>query len=332
MQAEFPFISIVIPVRNEASVLARCLESLGKLDYPKDRYEIIIADGLSTDRSAEIARSFGAIVISNEGLTATTGRNSGFACAQGDIVAFTDADCVFDPGWLKNSLKYLGDPRVAGVSGPTRFPPDSSHFEAAVNLIFNMVAKTHYTVHMQELNRPREIHDIPGCNALYKKEALEKVMPLDENLLTAEDVWVNYLLRNAGYRLLLTPDIIVWHYRRSSPKKFIRQMYRYAIARCQVGKKSSLQLLRPLHIVIAVLPVLFLIGLTVACAFGLLSTMIKTALIIIFIITGALLVKTANVAVALYTILAAFILVCSWSAGFLREWFFPLRVKKTGDQ
>ena len=321
-----PFISVIIPVRNEAKVLERCLLSLKKLHYPPDKYEIIIADGMSSDNSGEIARGYGAKVIRNEGQTATSGRNKGFMHSRGDIIAFTDADCVFDRNWLKNSIKYLADIRVAGVSGITAFPEKSTAFEKAVNFLFDIVAMASYTAHVQKVSRVYEAKDLPGCNAIYRRDALKKVMPIDEDLLTAEDVWLNHLLTKLNYKLLLAPDIKLWHYRRSTPKKFIRQIYRYAIARLQAGRKSAFKLINPLHLLTGLgLPIFIIAGIVSYLAGGLIY-FLWMIFIFLAILSAIALIKTKNVLVSLNVPLVMIFFVFSWSAGFLREWFSPLRI------
>src|SRR6187549_1214219 len=102
-----PFVSIIIPAKNEERLLRGCIRSLHQLDYPKDKIEIIIVDGLSTDNTARVAIEMGAKVISNVKQTVSPGRNIGFENAKGDLIAFTDADCIVDKNWLASSVKYF---------------------------------------------------------------------------------------------------------------------------------------------------------------------------------------------------------------------------------
>jgi len=117
-----PMVSIIIPVRNEAGLLKNCLESISNLDYPKDRIEVIIADGMSTDDTVNTAKQLGARVVLNEKKTVSPGRNIAFKLAKGEIIAFTDADCIVDKGWIINSLKYFKDDKVACAGGPNLTP------------------------------------------------------------------------------------------------------------------------------------------------------------------------------------------------------------------
>lgn len=327
MMKNNPLFSIVIPVRNEGVLLTRCLDSLMKLDYPKDRFEIIISDGLSTDNTKELAGNYAVKVVDNNKQIVVSGRNRGFKEAAGDIVVFTDADCTFHTQWLRNSIKYFADDRIGGVGGVTFMPGDSSSFEKAIDFLFCFAEFFQATAHRKGLSVVREVNDIPGCNAMYRKEALEKVMPLDENLLTAEDVWMNFCVRKSGYKLVHAPDVILWHYRRNSIRKFLRQIYRFAIGRLQVGKRN-LRLLNIFHIAIGIsLPLFLLAGIFFwLSAAGVLF--LKISLTIFMLIIFLSLLKTRSLTVSMNMPLVMALFFISWSIGFLKELFFPLENAK----
>ena len=115
-EVDVPLVSVCIPVKNGEGRLEHCLRSLRALDYPQDKVEIIIADGLSTDRTAEIARSFGAIVLENANQTVASGRNIAFGAATGEYIASTDDDCVVPKNWLKTAVRTLLLPLIGFVS------------------------------------------------------------------------------------------------------------------------------------------------------------------------------------------------------------------------
>jgi cellulose synthase/poly-beta-1,6-N-acetylglucosamine synthase-like glycosyltransferase len=328
MIKDYPLISVVIPVKNEAALLSRCLESLMKLDYPKEGLEIIIADGLSTDNTKDVASSFGVKVVANDRQIVVSGRNRGFEVARGDIIAFTDADCIFDARWLRNSIKYFtDDDLVGGVGGVTLAPQDSSSFEKAVDFLFHLAEIFQTTAHRRHSNSAKEVNDIPGCNSLYRKSVLSKVMPVDENLLTAEDVWMNLCIKNYGYKFILAPDVILWHYRRSSPKRFLRQIYRFAIGRMQVGRRAP-KLFNIFHILAALsLPVLLVAGIFFYFSAAL-SLFLKIILAFFIVVLFLSWVKTKSPLVALNLPLVVVIFIFAWSIGFLKELFFPLKEAK----
>ncbi len=317
-----PLVSIIIPVRNEAGLLKNCLESISNLDYPKDRIEVIIADGMSTDDTVNTAKQLGARVVLNEKKTVSPGRNIAFKLAKGEIIAFTDADCIVDKGWIINSLKYFKDDKVACAGGPNLTPSGEGDFGRAVGFVFNQGIFSAGSIHARELKEVKEVRSIPGCNAIYKKDALEKVMPIDETLLTCDDTELNQRLIDKGYKLLYTPDVFVWHYRRPNPKRLFRQMYRYAIGRLQVGKKDR-RMINSVHIMVGLaLPAVLAVFIFSSVLFMLL---LAGYLLLVFIFSIRALQKTGSVQVALLVPVVISIILAGWSTGFMRELIFPLK-------
>lgn len=323
MNDKFLF-SIIIPVKNEGFLLGRCLESIQKIDYPKEYIEVIIADGLSSDNTQEIASGFGARIIKNVKQVVVSGRNCGFREAKGEAIVFTDADCLFDTDWLKNSIKYFSDEKVGGVGGPTLMPVNSTSFEKAVDFIFYLAGAFQLTAHRKNIPLAKPVNDIPGCNAIYRREALEKVMPVDENFLTAEDVWMNFCIRESGYKLIFAPDVILWHHRRSSVRGLWRQVYRFAIGRLQVGKRN-ITLLAPAH-VLAGLGIPLIITITISSYFyGMVAAFLAFTAVFLVLAMLRCFLKTRSFEAVLNLPLAMTIFIFAWSAGFLRELFFPLK-------
>ena len=111
------FFSVIVPVYNGADTLPRCLQALQAQTFPVDRFEIIVVDDGSTDGSAEVARSFGAPVVSQLNAGPAAARNHGAKMARGDVLLFTDADCAPDPDWIERMAGSFEIPEVAGVKG-----------------------------------------------------------------------------------------------------------------------------------------------------------------------------------------------------------------------
>jgi len=260
-----PFVSIIIPVRNEEANLSRCLSGIGEIDYPKNKLELIIVDGGSTDKTVAIAssigrsasgRSFKAKVFYNRQKIRATGCQIGVKKAKGEIIAFTDADCVVPKNWLKALLKYLDNDRVASVGGPNITPSkDTSFAKAAGEAIWLLTrAGSRYGT---SGGKVKEIYHNPGCNVIYRKEAVNEVGGFDSHLLTCEDEELDFRIRQAGYKLLFAPKVIVDHYRRPTYKRIYIQAYRFACGRMQAIKKHR-QMARWFHFVPSVLLVLTL--------------------------------------------------------------------------
>ncbi len=319
-----PFISIIIPARNEQQTLKDCLDSLTRLNYPKERREILVVDGMSTDNTREIAELYNTILVENPKQSHRSGINLGFEKSKGDIIAFTDADCIVDENWVQNSLKYFNG-SITGVSGPIQLPPQQSTFQQAVAFLFSLAVRIAKSSHRETQEGVEGVNDFPTCNAIYRKAALRSVMPLDEKLYGGSDLELNYRLRQAGCRLLVTPDVRVWHCKRDTPKRFWIQMYRYAIARLQLGKRWP-KLLNLAHVAVGLSVPLSITG------FGF-CFWVNLNLILFFFgltIVGLLLVspfaflQTKSFSATLCVPLVIALAITGWSIGFCRELIFPV--------
>lgn len=326
MKKRYPFISIIIPVKNEGLLIGKCLKSLEKLNYPKNKFEVIISDALSTDNTVKIARSYGAKIVRNESQTVAPGRNVGFLRSKGELIAFSDADCIMDKNWLNRAVKYFGNRDVAGIGGPNLAPKNETAFGKAVRFLFLIGSFISDSVHVADLQEVKIVKSIPGCNAIYAKRALEKVMPADETLLTCDDTEINYKLRKKGYKLLYTPDVLVWHYRRDNPKKFWRQIYRYAIGRVQLSRrhKDSINLI---HILAGLaMPIFIFLAIFVFILNPIYLLFLMAAILVLMIaFAGLSLIKERSIKVAINILLAILIFIFAWSLGFLKELMFPIK-------
>jgi len=331
-QMEEPFVSVVIPARNAADTLENCLKSLSELDYPKDKVEIIIADGLSTDRTQETAENYGATVIQNPGIRAVAGRNIGFEAAQGELIAFSDADCVMDKDWLKNAIKYFEDERVAGIGGPNLVPQDAPVFSKAVSLLFDYAFPFGGGAPTRVYDKVIESR-AHGSNAVYRASVLRRVMPIDEGMFAGEDVVMNQKIKRLGYKLLYVPDVVVHHYRRATPKRWWSQMYGYGLGKILMRRKIS-GTITPTQVALGLtIPILIIVSIALAILnpwFSLIFILGGASLVAIFSASFAFL-KTKSCRVALNMPLATLILPIAWSCGFLHEFFIPTRQPKQGS-
>jgi cellulose synthase/poly-beta-1,6-N-acetylglucosamine synthase-like glycosyltransferase len=321
---DFLFVSIIIPTRNEEKLLGKCLEGIKQLNYPKEKLEVIISDGMSTDRTTEIAQSFAVKIIKNEKKTVAPARNIAFGIAKGELVAFSDADCFADKDWIINSLKYFKDPVIAGVGGPNLDPINETCFGKAVSLIFSLGSFISGSAQAINSKKLKVVKSLAGSNSIYKKEALVKVMPTDESMLTCDDTEIGYKLKNKGYKLLYAPDVAVLHYRRDNPKKFFKQIYRYAIGRLQLGRKikGGINLV---HVLFGFFLPLFCFSIILALKSEFFFYLFVTVILFLFSFMIFGLMKSRSFKVSLNFILAVLIFLLAWSLGFLKELLVPTK-------
>ncbi len=105
-----PFVSVIVPVFNDAKRLKLCLRALASQTYPKSHYEVIVVDNGSDDLGAvkdAAAGCLGAIAIQELTPGSYAARNKGISSSKGEIIAFTDADCIPAPDWLEKGSYYL---------------------------------------------------------------------------------------------------------------------------------------------------------------------------------------------------------------------------------
>ncbi len=317
-----PFISIIIPTKNNEDTIENCMESLEGLDYPEERYEILIVDGHSRDGTVAIAEKHGAKIFYEEGGTRATACNVGLTHVQGDYVAFTDADCIVERMWLTNALKYFDDGAVAGVGGPNIVPDDVVFFGKAIDFVLSHTIFSAGATYAKRLGVPMEVESIGGCNSIYRTGVLKEIFPIDE-ITTAEDALLNHRIRLRGLRLIDAPDVVVWHYRHwDTPKLFFRRMIAYSRGRVQAGRIHR-EIIKPMHklagfslpVVVLAMVVLLFIDKSVFL------TVVGTGLFLLLFFSIKCLHETKSLDVALRVPLVIMIEWIGWSIGYVKETF-----------
>ena len=197
-----PFVTFVIPARNEESNIESCLRGISDQDYPKDLYEIIVADGHSGDRTAEIARSLGAIVINNDKVIQSAGRNIGAVNAKGKLVAFIDADIVLEKEWLKKAVTQFRDPGVAAVGNFPEIAGESNWIEKA--WFFHV--KNKYAE-----KDPISADWLASANIIFDKAIFDRIGGFDESMRYGEDVDISFRALRYGYEMKLVPELESTH-------------------------------------------------------------------------------------------------------------------------
>ncbi|HEY4284222.1 MAG TPA: glycosyltransferase, partial [Chthoniobacterales bacterium] len=219
---ETPFVSVIVCSYNGGKTLAACLESLGKINYP--RYEIILVDDGSTDDTAKIAERFPNVRYihqTNHGLSFA--RNTGAWAAKGEVLAYTDSDCMVDTDWLYYLIGALLSDNFAGVGGPNVSPPAQNWIQACVAGAPGGPSHVLLTDTIAE--------HIPGCNMAFYRWAFENVGGFDvEYRKAGDDVDFCWRLQQSGCVIGFSATAIVWHHRRFTLRAFFNQQKGYGEA------------------------------------------------------------------------------------------------------
>jgi O-antigen biosynthesis protein len=218
----WPKASVVVCSYNGAPTLRGCLEALEKLEYPD--FEIIVVDDGSKDNTQDILRNFPTVKnIRQENKGLSVARNVGAAAASGEIIAYTDSDCMPDTEWLFFLVQTLLSEPFAAVGGPNISPP-------AVNWIQASVAAAPGSPSHVLLNDKTAEH-VPGCNMAFHRWALEMIGGFDAIYRKAgDDVDVFWRLIQLGQVIGFSPSAVVWHHRRFTVKAYFNQQKGYGEA------------------------------------------------------------------------------------------------------
>jgi glycosyltransferase involved in cell wall biosynthesis len=224
-----PRVSVVVATYNGAATLRDCLRSLEKLNYPD--YEIIVIDDGSTDETPVILGEIPSLRVfrqENKGLSAA--RNQGISLATGEIVAFTDSDCIVDPDWLYFLVWTMVSHRCAGVGGPNLTPWEKEPLHRTV-----AYAPGHAT---HVLLDTLEAEHVPGCNMAFWRSDLFSAGCFDTTYKKAgDDVDIIWRLQDQGKRVLFAPAAFVWHHRRSTIGAYLKQQKGYGEAEALLLRK-----------------------------------------------------------------------------------------------
>ncbi len=236
---EAPFVSVLVPVRNEEGYIGPCLQALAQQDYPRERFEVIVLDGMSSDGTAREAEQVAAesglpdAFLTNPKLTTATGLNLGLSVARGDVIVRIDGHTLVDPEFLSSSVRALRESGADAVGGPIRTKgrgPVGQAIALAVSSRFGIGdAAFRYS--------DKEQWTDSVAFAAYRREVFDRVGRFAEDVDRGEDDEFNYRLSESGGRILLTPAISSVYFARPSYSALLRQYWGYGLAKARVLRR-----------------------------------------------------------------------------------------------
>jgi glycosyltransferase involved in cell wall biosynthesis len=213
-----PVVSVVMPCYNASLTIRRALHSLMAQDLSSS-YEVLVVDSSTDGTDAIVQEEFPQVRLLRLEARTPPGaaRNAGVRQAQGNIIAFLDADCVADRSWLRHLISpYEAD--IAGVGGSVANGNPASLVGWASFLIeFSRLAPS---------LAPRPVADVVTCNCSFKRQVFEECGYFHEGDFFAEDMLFSRRLAQAGERLLFEPRALVYHENREGLREFLRHMRR----------------------------------------------------------------------------------------------------------
>jgi GT2 family glycosyltransferase len=192
-------LSFVIPVRDDAYRLRRCLGSIHRAVASSPSTELFVVDNQSSDGSGDVARDMGALVLVATGRVSEL-RNLGAAHASGEILAFVDADHEIGGEWLKTAFEAMSDPCVGAAGAQYVIPSDANWVQRRYDTLRSRSAQRHDT-------------DWLGSgNLVIRRDVFKRLGGFDTTLETCEDVDLCNRVRAAGYRIVSDPGLLSVHF------------------------------------------------------------------------------------------------------------------------
>ena len=243
-------VSVIVPVRNEAASVGATLRKLLTQDYPADRFEVVVADGFSTDATVAVVRElqgeFGNLkLVYNPDRLSSAGRNAAVRHAVGDVVVLVDGHCqVPDAHYLRNVVAALeaSDADTLGRPQPLD-APDPTPFQRAVS-----TARSSRLGH----NPDSDIYSTeakfvaPQSTAVvYRRGVFERVGLFDQLFDACEDVEFNGRVAAAGLTCYFAPAIAIEYHPRGSLPALFKQLARYGAGRARLAAKDPRSLTLP---------------------------------------------------------------------------------------
>jgi len=258
-----PFVSVIVPVRNEEAYIRRALEAILAQDYPADRMEVLVVDGHSTDRTrasvlALAERDPRLRLLDNPGRIQAQAMNIGLDAARGDVIVRVDGHTVIAPDYVSRCVYHLQRTGAQHVGGPQHFVGVTGWgraIAAAYRSPFSVPSRF-------KVSDKAEDVDTVFLGA-WPREIFDRVGRFDPALAVNEDYEHSFRIRQAGGRVYLAPDIRSDYYGRQSPASLGQQFFRYGQGKARVLAQAPGSA-RPRHFAAPALVAALMLGVILA--------------------------------------------------------------------
>jgi glycosyltransferase involved in cell wall biosynthesis len=220
-------VSLIIPAYNAQATIAECLDACANQSRPPD--EVVVVDDGSTDGTKAVVSRYPVTCLHQDQRGPAAARNLGAKSATGDILVFTDSDCVPEPAWIGRLIDAFSDGRTVAAGG-------SYGIRNASSLLARVV---HEEIAVRHARLPREVDFLGSFNVAYRRGAFLAAGGFDESFARAsgEDNDLAYRLRDAGGVLRFVPEARVAHYHPAALWPYLRTQMRHGYWRMRLYAK-----------------------------------------------------------------------------------------------
>ena len=260
-----PLVTVIIPCFNEACWIGSCLESILANDYPQERLEILVADGMSNDGTRAVIECYAlnypcVRLLDNLQQITPAAMNTGIKNARGEIIVRVDAHADYPHDYISSLVRLLEESGADNVGGvfvtrPGRLTTIARAIAVGLSHPFG-VGDSHYRIGSTE---DRWVDTVPfGC---YRKDVFDRIGLFDEELVRNQDDELNLRLIKHGGRIRLSPKIVCYYYARNSLRQVWQMHYQYGyfkplVVRKVGGVMTLRQLVPPLFVLMLVVTAL----------------------------------------------------------------------------
>jgi len=212
------FVSILIPTRNEEKFISRCLDSIKNQDYPAEKMEVFVIDGMSTDATREIAKKYPFFLVDNLKRFFPAALNIGIKMAKGDIIIILGCHAKYPNDYVRKSVFFLEKYGADNIGGVLRAVPFNSGIVAngiALCLSSFFGAASSFRLGTKKFKEVDTVFG--GC---YRRELFDKIGIFNEKLKRSTDMEFNLRLKKAGGKIILTPEMTLCYYPSGNLKDF----------------------------------------------------------------------------------------------------------------
>ena len=235
-------VSVVMPTLNSAKTLEKSLASI-RANNSRHEHEIIVVDAGSSDETVEIAKKHADKVLN--GVPFRINRNRGVDNAEGDVICFTDSDCVVPEDWIDRLVDGLlrlneRDSKIVGVGGGNvPLLENPSLMELAISKVMRSPLVSFRARNVAVYKDERQVLHNPPLNSALFKWAIREVGGFEEEVGYGygEDLALDAKLIDKGYKLYYLPNLVVRHRHSLTRQGFAKQMYAYGWGRVKLGRR-----------------------------------------------------------------------------------------------
>ncbi|HEY3275671.1 MAG TPA: glycosyltransferase family 2 protein [Syntrophorhabdaceae bacterium] len=261
--SDLPMVTIIVPCRNEEEFIGQCLDSILDNDYPAEKLEILVVDGMSEDRTRSIVRGYteegrNVKLLDNVRGIIPSAMNTGILRSKGSIIMKVDAHSAYPKEYIARCVTNLITSGAGNVGGVVKAIPRSDTVigRAIVHSLSSRfgIGNSAFRIGSKEARFSDTAYS--GC---YQKKIFHEIGLYDENIERSEDVSINSRILGSGRKILLLPDLVITYSARSTMKDFLKHNYDngYWVT---YPLKFGLRLFSTRHLV----PLFFVVGLLLA--------------------------------------------------------------------